>query len=170
MTRATLSAIVLLAVLALSGGFATAQGPAAPAPQPSPDLLKPGDVVPAFDAPAAAGGTTRIDFPKGRSTVLLFFLSSCPTCHKMIPEWNRMMERKPKALPVYGIVMDQEPPGFFESMKIAFPVLRAPSREFSQSYKIKHVPVTLRVGPGGKVEDIAVGIVDPIKLGEIFRQ
>jgi len=25
------------------------------------------------------------------------------------------------------------------------------------------------VGPGGKVEDVGEGIIDPIRLGEIFR-
>jgi hypothetical protein len=110
-----------------------------------------------------------VEFPKGSRTVLLFFLSSCSVCHKMIPEWNRAYERRPKTLQVFGVLLDREPPGFFAVTPLAFPVLRAPSREFLQARKISRVPVTLRVGQGGKVEDVAVGIVDPIRLGEIFR-
>jgi hypothetical protein len=38
-----------------------------------------------------------------------------------------------------------------------------------QSYKIQRAPTAIRIGPGGKVEDSTVGIVDGIKLGELFR-
>jgi hypothetical protein len=48
-------------------------------------------------------------------------------------------------------------------------VVRAPQRSVLQQLKIQRAPLTLRVGPGGKVKDVALGIVDPIKLGEIFR-
>ena len=29
--------------------------------------------------------------------------------------------------------------------------------------------MTIRIGPGGKVEEVGEGILDPIKLGQIFR-
>jgi hypothetical protein len=111
----------------------------------------------------------QVSFPKGSSTVILFFLSGCPTCHRMIPEWNRAFERRPSGLRILGILMDQEPPGFFAAMPISFPVLRSPGKEFLSSLKVTRVPLTLRVGAGGKVEDLAVGLVDPIRLGELFR-
>lgn len=128
-----------------------------------------GDIVPAFDAEALVGGVQRVDFPKGSHTVLVFFTSSCSVCHRMIPEWNRAFERRPGTLKVVGVLLDREPPGFFLLTPVAFPVVRSPGREFLQKHKIQRVPVTVRVGPGGKVEDVAVGIVDPIRLGEIFR-
>jgi hypothetical protein len=31
------------------------------------------------------------------------------------------------------------------------------------------VPLTLRVGEGGRVEDLALGVTDPIRLGELFK-
>jgi hypothetical protein len=31
------------------------------------------------------------------------------------------------------------------------------------------VPLTLRLSPGGKIEDLALGVLDPIRLGELFR-
>ena len=156
----TRAALVLLCVAA--AGSAVAQ---APVPLPSP-----GDVIPAFVADRVSGTSEYVDFPKGSTTILLFFLSGCPQCQRMIPEWNRAFERRPAGVKVIGVLMDQEPPGFFVAMPISFPVVRAPGREFLRSLKVNRVPLTLRVGPGGKVEDVDIGPPDPIRLGELFRR
>jgi hypothetical protein len=66
--------------------------------------------------------------------------------------------------------MDREPPGFFAVTPVTFPVVRSPSREFGRIFKVARVPITLRVAPGGKVEDVGLGILDPIRLGELFRR
>jgi hypothetical protein len=156
--RVLLSAVVL-AVLAVP---ARAQDPATP---PTPTK---GDVVPVFETLGIDGKAAKIDFPKGTKTVLLFFLSGCPTCHKMIPEWNRAFERRPKDLKVIGVIMDQEPPGFWGTMPISFPVVRSPGRAFLSGLNVNRAPLTLRVGSGGQVDDLALGLVDPIRLGELF--
>ena len=133
-----------------------------------PALAK-GETVSAFDAEGVDGAVKHVTFPKGSSTVLLFFLSGCPTCHKMIPEWNRAYERKPPKLNVIGVLMDREPPGFFDATKIAFPVVRSPGRDFLEIWKVRRAPMTVRVGAGGVVEEAQMGLMDPIRLGEIFR-
>ena len=134
----------------------------------APPSLKAGDVVPAFDAEAVAGGNVHLDFTK--TTVLLFFLSSCQHCHRQIPEWNRMYEMRSADVQVVGVIMDREPPGFFDLTKVAFPVVRAPAGDFRKTFKVGRVPTTLRVEPGGRVTDIQVGNADPIRLGELFRR
>jgi thiol-disulfide isomerase/thioredoxin len=139
---------------------------ATPTPAPSP---LPGEKVPEFDAVALAGRVEHVDFPKGAATVLLFFLSSCPHCHKMIPLWNRATENKAKGVRVLGIILDQEPAGFFTAMPVSFPVLRTPGRTFTESIKVFRTPTALRVGPGGVIEDVHVGIKDAIAVGELFR-
>lgn len=131
--------------------------------------LAPGDTVQPFDAQGLDGVMKHVDYPKGWATVLLFFLSGCPTCHKMIPEWSRAYERRSPKLNVIGVLMDREPPGFFQATRIPFPVVRSPGREFLQTWKVARAPMTVRVGPGGKVEEAQIGIIDPIRLGEIFR-
>jgi peroxiredoxin len=133
-------------------------------------MPSPGDVIPAFVADGIDGTSEYVDFPKGSTTVVLFFLSGCPTCHKLIPEWNRAFERRPAGLRVIGVLMDQEPPGFFLATPLSFPVVRAPGREFLKSVKVNRAPVTMRVGPGGKLEDVGIGLLDPIRLGELFRR
>jgi hypothetical protein len=161
----------LVSILAVAGPGAAPDAVAAsvqaePSPAPSP---LPGEKVPVFDAVALAGKVEHVDFPKGSTTILLFFLSSCPHCHKMIPLWNQAFARKPDAMRVYGVILDQEPPGFFNAMPVAFPVLRSPGRTFTQSIKVLRTPTALRVGPGGVIEDVQVGIVDLIRVGELFR-
>jgi len=131
--------------------------------------LAKGETVSGFDAESVDGAVKHVTFPKGSDTVLLFFLSGCPSCHKMIPEWNRAYERRPPKLNVIGVLMDREPPGFFQATKIAFPVVRSPGRDFLEIWKVRRAPMTVRVGSGGTVEEAEVGIVDPIRLGEIFR-
>jgi hypothetical protein len=136
---------------------------------PPPVALAPGDTVQPFDASGLDGAIRHVDYPKGSATVFLFFLSGCPTCHKMIPEWNRAFERRPPKVNVIGVLMDREPPGFFQATRIAFPVVRSPGRTFLSAWKVHKAPFTVRVGPGGRVEDAQMGIIDPIRLGEIFR-
>jgi redoxin len=153
---------LLAACVALAAAPLRAQAPQAP--------LSPakGDVIPAFETLGIDGKPVKLDFPKGSKTMLLFFLSGCPTCHKMIPEWNRAFERRAKTLKVVGVIMDQEPPGFWGTMPISFPVVRSPGREFLNGLHVNRAPLTLRVGDGGKVDDVALGLVDPIRLGELF--
>jgi hypothetical protein len=89
----------------------------------------------------------------------------------MIPEWNRAYERRPPSLHVLGVMMDHEPPGFFVAKPVAFPVVRAPGsgRGLREAFKIERVPLAVRVGPEGTVQDVAMGWVDPIRVGELFR-
>ena len=157
--------LLSIAAALLAAAQAAAQ---AAAPPPAAQAPSKGDVVPAFETLAVNGKPWKLDFPRGSRTVLLFFMSSCPSCHKMIPEWNRAYERRPKKLEVVGVLMDQEPPGFWGTISIAFPVVRAPGREFLRSLNVNRAPLTLRVGEGGRIEDLALGVVDPIRLGELF--
>jgi len=170
--RSEVLAVALAAILSAAvtaGAQAPAQSPA-PAPSPSrePGPVK-GEVVAPFEAQGVDGTTYHVDYAKGTTTILLFFLSGCPHCQRMIPEWARMFEERHDSLRILGVIMDREPPGFFSANPIPFQVVRAPSPDFLRSYKIARVPVTMRVAPGGKIEDVAVGNVDGIRLGDLFR-
>ena len=160
--RGRFVAVALVGTLA--GGFV----PRAAADAQHPPVA-PGYQVPEFTARGVDGSTRQVAFTKGTATVLLFFLSSCPTCHKQIPDWNRAYQRRPKNVNVVGVILDREPPGFFEAYPVAFPVVRSPGREFLASYKVSRTPTTIRVGAGGRVEDHGEGMLDPITLGGFFR-
>ena len=128
-----------------------------------------GDTFPTFDATAVDGSSRRFSYAKGTTTVLLFFSSGCPVCHRMIPEWNRAYERRAKGVEIVGVIVDKEPPGFFAVMPMAFPVVRLPSSDFAHANKVNRVPLTLRLAAGGRIEDLGLGVLDPIRLGELLR-
>jgi len=153
----------LAAALLLGGGWtATAAEGAA--------RLKVGEKVPAVSGAGAATGQVRtVDYAKAKATVLLFFMPDCPHCHKMIPEWNRAFERKPAGIEIVGLMLGQEPTGFFDIFPVSFPVLRYDGRAAAASFKLQQVPLMVRVGRTGLVEDVAQGVIDPIRVGEIFR-
>ena len=163
-----LTIALLATTLSLAVGVPSFSDSPPASPSASPTLVA-GDTEPTFYAEGIDGVVKHITYPKGSSTVLLFFLSSCPACHKMIPEWNLAFGRKPAGLQVVGVLLDHETPGFFMATPISFPVVRSPGGEFSKSFKISKVPMTLRIGPGGKVLSVDQGQIDPIHLGEIFR-
>jgi thiol-disulfide isomerase/thioredoxin len=167
---------LLAAAAGVAASAGLAAGQAAPPLTPSK-----GDVVPVFETMRVDGNVEKVDFPKGSRTMLLFFTSGCPHCHKMIPEWNRIYARSPKNLRILGVILDQEPPGFWSTMPISFPVLRSPGREFLRSLNVNRVPLTLRVAEGGRVEDLGLGevcsggaagsgasCIDAIRLGQLF--
>ncbi len=160
---------VLIASFAVGLAPAAAVSADTSSPAPAPGLAR-GDVIAPFDSYTVDGDPLHLDFPKGSSTVLLFFLSSCPVCHRMLPIWSETYANKPTSLRVVGVILDREPRGFFSINPIAFPVTRPPTPAWLQALKIRHVPMTVRVGPGGRVEDLAEGVLDPIRLGELFRK
>jgi thiol-disulfide isomerase/thioredoxin len=178
MIRKAISGTNLLATAAL----AVLGAAAASAQEAAPLTPSKGDVVPAFETMRVDGRPEKVDFPKGSRTVLLFFTSGCPHCHKMIPEWSRIYDKNPKNLRILGIILDQEPPGFWSTMPVSFPVLRSPGREFLRALNVNRVPLTLRVADGGKVEDLGLGevctggaagvpgasCIDAIRFGQLF--
>ncbi len=149
--------------------LSAAETPAASQTPPEPVFLKPGEMVQPFDATGIDGVARRVDFPKNQTTVLIFFSSGCPHCRRMIPEWNKWFAMRPSKLAVIGVLLDREPPGFFEMVPVSFHVLRSPGPSLLEQYKVAKVPITLRVAPGGRVEDIGVGEIDGIRLGQLFR-
>jgi thiol-disulfide isomerase/thioredoxin len=160
---------LLLICLAFATPLAAAPTASGPSTTPTPNFLKPGEVVAPFDAIGIDGVTRHIAFPNKGVMIVVFFSSGCPHCHKMIPEWNKRFVQRASNVAMIGIIADKEPPGFFEQVPIAFPVLRASNPNLLRDYKVERVPLTLRIAPGGVVEEVGVGILDPIRLGQIFR-
>lgn len=161
-------AFVTALAFALASPFAASALVATQAASEPPRLAV-SDRVPPFETLALDGSPRSVAFPEGRTTVLLFFLSSCSTCHRMIPVWNDAYPRRGDGVEVLGVIVDDPPPAFFQVTPIAFPVIRSPGRALLEKYKVHKVPVTVRIGPAGVVEDVGHGVVDPIRLGEIFH-
>ena len=108
-------------------------------------------------------------FPEGQEHPRPVLPQQLPGVSPDDPARNDYYSRRPKDLAVYGVMLDREPPGFFDAMPIAFPVLRSPGPALHPMFKLRHVPFLARVAPGGRVDSVSEGITDPIKLGELFR-
>jgi hypothetical protein len=136
---------------------------------PKASTLRAGDAVPAFTTVNVAGQPFRVAFPENRRTVLLVFLASCSTCQAQLPLWKEAFARRPEGTDVVGVLVDQEPPGYWDGHAVPFDVVRAPGREFMrEQYRLRHAPSTLRIGPNGRVEDLAVGAAPGRRIQEIF--
>jgi thiol-disulfide isomerase/thioredoxin len=163
-------AVVLRASLLLAAAAFASNARAqllTPTEVPPPTLVK-GDHVPVFEAKMFDGSVRRVDYPKGKITVLLFMLSSCHVCHGMIPEWNAAYEKHAPDVDVLGLVLDDAPPAFFQQLQIKFPTGHAPA-DYRETFKIFRVPQTIRVLPGGIVDDVSMGHIDAMRVGELFR-
>ena len=141
-----------------------------PTPSPPPALTV-GDTLPSFETQGLNGVNYTIEFPKdGPTTVLLVFLASCQHCRAMLPVWSVAFDKKPESLKVQAIMLDAAPPGFFAFHKVSFPVLRAlDRRDVSRILKANRVPMTVRIKPGGVVEDVGQGPLDEERLSQLFR-
>lgn len=166
---AAVAALVVLPVLVAAD--ATAAEPAAsPAPAAQAGLA-PGTPAPGFDVESLVGTVAPLEYAKDGPTVLLFFLAGCPHCKHMIPHWNTAYEKRPAGLRAIGVMLDREPPGFFQLVPVAFPVVHAADpREVGRAFRVTKVPMTVRVSPRGVVEDIGVGPLDDARLSELFRK
>src|SRR5262245_18019509 len=173
--RTTLLAVAGLVAVAAAGASALPlrawlQAPAPLASATPPPALQVGDKIDPFDAQGVDGVDKHISFPEGTNTILIFFLSGCPHCHRMFPEWNKAFSGRPGNLAVIGVLMDMEPPGFFDKFQISFPVVRAPSIAFLHQLKVYRAPLTLRVAPGWRVVSVAPGELEPLRVIELFRR
>lgn len=152
-------------VLALSGA---AGAQLAQPTRVQPPTLKPGEKAAVIESTTIDGQARKIDYPKGKVTVLFFFMSSCHVCHGMIPEWNSAYERRTSDVEIMGVMVDDAPAEYLTKLDIQFPFVKAPAG-FRDQFKVFQVPQTVRVASGGIVEDISTGHIDAMRLGELVR-
>jgi peroxiredoxin len=156
---------IVLGATGASRATAAAAAPAAPTEAPHPAA---GETLSSFTGQDADGKSVTVTFPKGSKTVLVFFSSTCPICHRMIPAWNRAYDTRDKGLAMYGIAVDKPDRAFYLLTEVKFPVLTLAGREFLDAAKVFRVPTTMRVKAGGVVEDVAQGQIDRLRLGQFF--
>ncbi len=172
MPRRAPVALVALALLAPWPAPAQVALPSSAPTRPAPGQEGPklGSYMPALDTTGLNNVDYHIDFPvKGPTTLLFFFSPGCPHCKAMIPEWNKAFASKPEGLKVLGVAMEKPPEGFFAAVPVSFPVVIArQARQMSRDINLQHVPLAVRVAPGGQVEDVAGGEVPPERVQKLF--
>ena len=132
--------------------------------------LKPGEQALEFEAERLDGGSERIDYPLDGPKTYLFLMSpTCGKCARTVPKWNRMASQLEGRARVLGIVLGsyQTEQRLLEKKVLAFPAVRFPSKEILNAYKVKKVPQTLVVAPGGTVEESVMGALNDQQVEEL---
>ena len=67
--------------------------------------LRPGEVVPAFDAEKPDGVVERIAYSENGNTLLFMLSATCGTCHENLPYWNRIIREVQGEVRVLGVLL-----------------------------------------------------------------
>jgi peroxiredoxin len=128
-----------------------------------PDVLKPGDKVPAFSAAELGGEKLEVNYTgAGPKRVLLFFTPTCPFCRKQFPHWREILKQaRQDRLEVIGVVDEKEDKAKLEEYLRTMDCAQGSptplrvalvSKDVRARYKLTATPVTVLVGNDGTVE------------------
>ena len=174
-------AVTIIIVAAGVELYVWRSGPSEKLPEDAPSFnpmtyfphLQPGEIAEDFEGEYVAGGVESISYPEDGGMTLLFVLSpSCGTCAKTIPVWNQLAAQIEPPARVFGFVMGsyQGEKRLLEEKPLDVPLLRFPSPNVVQQYKITRVPQTILVGPGGKVETAILGELDSSQVRGLLER
>lgn len=117
-----------------------------------------GQCAPDFSLPYRDGGIFRLS-EMGRSLLLVFFKTTCPTSRLVLPYLEKLHQACP-TLAVLGVSQDPvaETDAFVGELGVTFPMLLEERPwEVSARYGLIGVPAVFLIGPAGGVEDMMEG-------------
>jgi peroxiredoxin len=123
----------------------------------TPDLP---DSAPDWELSSIDGGTVSLSDFKGKTVVLNFWATWCQPCVMEIPNFEKFSKENPD-IPVLGIAMDGKPQqlkAFAQQHNMTYPIVIA-NTQVQNDYKVTTLPMTVIVGPDGKVKDTHIGIM-----------
>lgn len=110
-------------------------------------MIEPGQIAPTV---------ANVVLDKGKSTLLVFFETDCPTCQLALPYLNALVGG---SIQVLGISQDSESATreFVRQMQISFPVEIDHELRISRAYDLHSVPTLFLLDPEGNVLRTVVG-------------
>jgi peroxiredoxin len=119
-------------------------------------MLRPGDRAPALELEDLEGGTRATAGSRPRSTLLVFFKVSCPTCQYTMPYVERLASgTNPEAPEILAISQDDaaNTAQFQKRFGLSIPMLLDPAPGYAASnrYRITHVPSFFLIEPDGTI-------------------
>ena len=118
------------------------------------------DVAPDWTLQTINGDTVSLADYKGKTLVLNFWATWCQPCIMEIPTFEKFSKEHPD-IPVLGIAVDgsREKLSFFAKQhKMTYPIVLA-TQKMQEEYRVSTLPMTVIVGPDGKIEQSHVGIM-----------
>jgi peroxiredoxin len=137
-------------------------------------VLRPGEIVPAFSAIYLNNEQCQIQYQGGIAKTLLFvFSTKCDACRKNLPHWAdivRMVQQR-KDCRVIGVSLNEldNSRKFVESHSITFPIVVPSDSVFPREYKVSATPQTILVDSTGLVQNIWTGVLDSLKDTEVLQ-
>lgn len=122
-----------------------------------------GGLAPDFSLPLGDEDNERVRLADQRGKVVLldFWASWCGACKHSVPLLNRIAQRYPGQVAVYGINSDAMGPGQLSIVAqiwgIAYPVLRDPALQAQMAYGVQAFPTVVLIARDGKVAKVYQG-------------
>ena len=136
--------------------------------RPPPKLRRPdlppipvvGDIAPDFELPTLDGEQVRLSALRGKVVLLNFWATWCGPCRKEIPHLQRLHEMYPEDRFALIGVTDEKPEEvrqFIDERGITYPSLVDKSHEVLHLYGVTGIPMTVAIGPDGKIAAMQEG-------------
>lgn len=136
--------------------------------RPPPRLRRPnlppipvvGDIAPDLELPTLDGEQVRLSALRGKVVLLNFWATWCGPCRKEIPHLQRFHEKYPEDRFALIGVTDEKPEEvrqFLDERGITYPSLIDKSHEVFHLYGVTGIPMTVAIGPDGKIAAMQEG-------------
>ena len=147
---------------ALKAEVARLEGEVAAAGSQAAPWFKTGDLVEPIELTSVEGSVERLGYDDPTSeTVLLFFSPDCEACRDNIENWKRLQSSADSRRRRFVYVSTAEPEKTAEFARdhlLQGPILLSTAATL-ESYRVRGIPATLVVGPGGVVRQAWVGVL-----------
>jgi len=124
--------------------------------------LKAGDVLQPLELPTLSGESMRLAYNDPvRDTILLVFSPDCPACAENLESWSRLQaahDPDRESLVYVSSAGAEATQAFASDHGLPGPVLVSGAQSLN-GYKVNEIPATIRVGPGGVVKRVWVGVL-----------
>jgi peroxiredoxin len=126
-----------------------------------------GRPAPDFTLDQAYGGHVNLSAYRGRSVLLVFWLTSCGICRHELPLLDRLnTEFRARGVEVLAVNIRDTGGAreFMTAERLRLTNLIDPDGEIAERYKVRGVPKLILIGPDGKIRRSAAGWQDEATL------
>jgi methylamine dehydrogenase accessory protein MauD len=113
--------------------------------------LKPGKKAPDFTLPCASGGEVSLHDFAGRRVFLVFTMSGCKPCHRIIPELNKLQRRGDVQVLVVNNGEPEATRRWAGETSACFPVLAQQQFSLSKRYEMYATPFAFLIDERGVI-------------------
>jgi methylamine dehydrogenase accessory protein MauD len=113
--------------------------------------LKPGKKAPDFTLPCVSGGEVSLHDFAGRRVFLVFTMSGCKPCHRIVPELNKLQRRGDVQVLVVNNGELEATRQWAAEVKVCFPVLAQQQFSVSKRYEMYATPSAFLIDERGVI-------------------